>query len=80
MASSPRTPFEVRRLGYRQFQILNYVEATLAVQGQAPSYGMISKELGMTKGDVCRSVKRLERVGRLHREGAGRVRRIRLPQ
>jgi DNA-binding IclR family transcriptional regulator len=68
-----------RELGYRAVQILAYVEETRAAEGQAPSYGMISNKLGMTKGAVCRSVQRLERRALLSRVGSGRVRRIQLP-
>lgn len=67
-----------RDLGYRQFQILQYVDAGITAEGRAPSYGMIAHELGMTKGDVCRSVQRLEKRALLKRVGAGKVRRIRL--
>jgi DNA-binding MarR family transcriptional regulator len=65
-------------LGYKQYQIMRYVEAKLSEDGVAPSYNMISRELDMTRGDVCRAVQRLERRGMLSRVGAGRVRRIQL--
>lgn len=67
-----------RVLGYRSFQVLAYVQATIAVEGRAPSYGMIADELGINKPKVCDIVKRLERRGLLLRVGSGRVRRIRL--
>lgn len=68
-----------RVLGYRGFQVLAYVQETLASDGRAPSYGMIRDELGLTdKGEVGKIVKRLERRGVLSRVGSGRVRRIRL--
>ena len=59
--------------------MLNYVQATIAAEGMAPSYGMIRDELGIaTKGEVCKIVSRLERRGVISRVGSGRVRRIRL--
>lgn len=66
-------------LGYRAFQVLAYVEQTIASEGRAPSYGMIANELGLRgRNDVCRIVKRLEKRGVVSRVGAGRVRRIRI--
>ncbi len=66
-------------LGFRQKQVLDYVEATVEKDGVAPSYRMIRDELGMwSKADVRRTVHSLERVGLLRRAGAGRVRRIHL--
>lgn len=67
-----------RDLGYRQFQILQCVHDGITSEGRAPSYGMIANALGMTKGDVCRSVQRLEKRALLSRVGQGKVRRIRL--
>jgi predicted transcriptional regulator of viral defense system len=67
-------------LGYRGQQVLAYVRETIAIDGCAPSYGMICDTVGLAhKGHVCRIVKSLEKRGLLHRVGAGRVRRIRLP-
>jgi SOS-response transcriptional repressor LexA len=69
-----------RHMGFRQQQVLAYVERTLRSDGQAPSYRMIRDELGMwSKANVSRTVQSLERDGLLKRVGAGRVRRIRLP-
>lgn len=69
-----------RELGYRGFQVLAYVRASIAEQGAAPSYSMICDHLGIsTKGEVARIVGSLEKVGLVNRAGAGRVRRIRLP-
>jgi SOS-response transcriptional repressor LexA len=69
-----------RHLGYRQQQVLAFVEQTMRCDGQAPSYRMIREELGMySSSDVGKVVKRLEREGCLRRAGSGRVRRIRLP-
>jgi DNA-binding MarR family transcriptional regulator len=66
--------------GYRGFQVLEYVNATIAAEGRAPSYGMIRDELGLeSKGHVSNIVKRLEKRGLVSRVGAGRVRRLRLP-
>jgi DNA-binding IclR family transcriptional regulator len=68
-----------RALGYRAVQVLGYVRATIAAEGQAPSYGMIAEELGVSsRAKVHEIVKRLERRGLLRRSGSGRVRRIRL--
>lgn len=68
-----------RQLGYRAYQVKNYVEAVIAEDGIAPSYKMIANELGIaTKGEVCKIVSRLERRGMMSRVGSGRVRRIRL--
>jgi len=66
-------------LGYRQFQVKAYIEHIIAEDGIAPSYSMISNALDIEKGNVCRIVSDLERRGCLSRVGAGRVRRIRLP-
>lgn len=68
-----------RQLGYRAYQVLNYVQKTIECEGMAPSYGMIRDELGIaTKGEVCKIVSRLEQRGVISRVGSGRVRRIRL--
>lgn len=70
-----------RVLGYRAYQVHEYVQTTVAQDGCAPSYRMICKDLGIaTKGEVCKIVKALERRGLLRRVGNGRVRRIRLPE
>lgn len=66
-------------LGYRQFQVLAFVTATIDSEGQAPTYGMIQQALAFCdRAGVVRVVDRLERRGLLSRVGAGRVRRIRL--
>lgn len=65
--------------GRRKRQVLAYIETVIDRDGQAPSYGMIMDELGMTnRGNVHQVVKSLERDGCIRRVGAGRVRRIRL--
>lgn len=64
----------------RQGQILAYVHEVIASEGMAPSYGMICRALGIrTRQEVCRYVGQLESDGLLKRVGAGKVRRIRLP-
>lgn len=69
-----------RHLGYRQQQVLSYVERVVQRDGVAPSYSMIRDELGMySSSDVRKVVEGLEKHGVLRRAGAGRVRRIRLP-
>lgn len=73
-------PRLTRSLGYREVQVLRYVEATIATEGRSPSYRMIDDKLDLHgKGNVANIVKRLERKGLLSRAGCGRVRRIRLP-
>ena len=67
-----------RVLGYRQEQVHRFVMAYFAECGIAPSYTIISSELGIEKSNVCRIVCTLERHGLVSRAGAGRVRRIRL--
>lgn len=62
-----------RALGYRSFQVLNYVRDEIALTGTAPSYDMICKALGISsKPKVCDIIKRLERRGLLSRVGGGR--------
>ena len=69
-----------RQLGFRGYQVLAYVQATIEADGRAPSYGMIRDELGLeSKGHVANIVRRLEKRGVIARVGAGRVRRLRLP-
>lgn len=69
-----------RILGYRQEQVLAYVQRTVDEHGRAPSYSMIAEELGIAnRAKVCEIVGRLERRSLLSRVGKGRVRRIRLP-
>lgn len=66
-------------LGYRATQVVTYVRAILADEGQAPSYGMIRDTCGFEhNGHVHRVVVSLERRGILSRTGRGRVRRISL--
>lgn len=61
--------------------MLDYVHATLAADGIAPSYGMICAALGIrSREQVCRMVQAAERDGDLRRVGAGKVRRIQLPE
>lgn len=68
-----------RALGYRAVQVLGYVRATIAAEGQAPSYGMIAEALGLSSREkVRRIVQSLEKRSLLSRAGSGRVRRIRL--
>jgi SOS-response transcriptional repressor LexA len=68
-----------RHLGYRQKQVVEYVERSVDRDGEAPSYRMIRDELGMhSPSDVSKVVKGLERRGFLRRVGSGRVRRIKL--
>lgn len=57
---------------------MKLVQETIWSEGRAPSYGIISDELGIEKGNVSRIVADLERRGFLSRAGSGRVRRIRL--
>jgi SOS-response transcriptional repressor LexA len=69
-----------RELGFRGTQVLAYVRLVIDEEGQAPSYGMIRRELGFAhEADVLRVVRRLEKRGLLRRVGSGRVRRIQLP-
>lgn len=69
-----------RALGYRGFQVLNYVRDTIGADGRAPSYDMIADATGISsRSKVCEVVARLERRGLVSRVGAGRVRRLRLP-
>lgn len=76
---APRPCISERVLGYRQFQVLAFVTATIDSEGQAPTYGMIQQALAFCdRAGVVRVVDRLERRGLLSRVGAGRVRRIRL--
>ena len=64
-------------VGYRGTQVIAYVRAIMANEGQAPSYGMIRDALGFQhNGHVHRVVVSLERRGLLSRTGQGRVRRI----
>lgn len=85
----PRTAFDVRHetstslterlLGYRQSQVLAYIEAEKEETGLEPSYSMIREALGFTQDcDVRAVVVGLERRGLLKRAGSGRERRIRL--
>jgi predicted transcriptional regulator of viral defense system len=67
-----------RVLGYRCHQVLQFIRARTAIDGCAPSYGMIRDEFGIDKCKVADIVKRLEKRGLLSRVGTGRVRRIRL--
>ena len=81
--ASPTTPCEVmrreRELGYRGYQVLNYVREYIYAFGQSPSYRMICNKLGIsTKGEVAEIVERLEKRGLLHRIGYGRTHRIQL--
>jgi hypothetical protein len=65
-----------RELGYRGTQVLSYIRATFASEGEAPSYAMIRDELGIAhSGHVCRIVKALEARGLLARTGKGKVKR-----
>lgn len=69
----------IRHQGRRKAQVLDYVETVYHRDGQAPSYGMIERDLRMTnRATVHQVIKSLERDGCLYRVGAGRVRRIRL--
>lgn len=69
-----------RDLGYRGFQVLEYIKTTIAIEGRAPSYAMICEALDIySVSDVKKVVDRLERRGLVSRAGSGRVRRIRLP-
>lgn len=63
-----------RVLGYRCFQVLSYVNQTIATDGIAPSYDMIADALGISGGrpKVSEIVKRLERRGLMSRVGTGR--------
>jgi len=63
----------------RQRELLDYVKAVISRDGVAPSYSMIQKDLDVgSAGEVRKLVCRLEKVGKVRRVGAGRVRRIRL--
>jgi SOS-response transcriptional repressor LexA len=65
----------------RQAEVRAYVEETIAREGMAPSYGMIRQQTGIRSfGEVRQIVCALERRGVFRRAGAGRVRRIQLPQ
>ena len=80
---APRSPCEVmrreRELGYRGYQVLNYVREQVHAFGFPPSYSMICDRLGInTKGEVAEIVQRLERRGLVSRVGTGRVHRIRI--
>jgi SOS-response transcriptional repressor LexA len=62
-----------RALGYRCFQVLNYINSTVASDGIAPSYDMICDELGISsKAKVSDIITRLERRGLVSRVGGGR--------
>lgn len=66
-----------RALGYRAFQVLNFVRETIDARGYAPSYREIMLELGITtRGEVSRIVSGLERRRLLSRVADGRVRRL----
>lgn len=57
-------------LGYRCFQVLEYVNVTIASDGIAPSYEMICDTLGISsRGKVSEIVARLEKRGLLSRVG-----------
>lgn len=76
---APHLPRTTRVPGYRMVQILEYIRATIDVDGIAPSYGMIRDEFGFaSKGKVADYIRRLEKYGLIARVGSGRVRRIRL--
>lgn len=69
----------MRRLGYRETQVLALARQSIERQAVPPSYAMICRELGIaTRGEVSRIVANLERRGVLARQGHGRDRRIRL--
>ena len=68
-----------RELGYRGYQVLNYVREQVHAFGCPPSYSMICDSLGInTKGEVSDIIGSLERRGLVNRAGAGRDRRIQL--
>lgn len=71
-----------RVLGFRQYQVIQFVRSYHREHGIAPSYTIIRDELDFSStADVCNVVRRLEkRGGYLSRTGNRRVRRIRLPQ
>jgi len=76
---------EIRETGQRAGRpahtrdaMVQYVRDTLALEGIAPSYGMICAKLNTTREHVSRMVQAAEREGQLRRVGAGKVRRIRL--
>lgn len=74
---SPRyghRPSESRRvLGYRMFQVNEYVQVIIASDGIAPSYDMICDALGISnRSKVADIIKRLEKRGLLSRVGTGR--------
>ena len=79
----PRSPFDVRVdarvMGYRGHQVMEYVRASIAECGYAPSYSMICARLGIgERTEVRRIVERLEKRGLLKRVGDGRAHRIQL--
>jgi SOS-response transcriptional repressor LexA len=62
-------------LGFRQFQVRNFVIAYLELHGRAPSYGIIRDALGFPdKTSVRDVVKSLEKRGVFSRVGDARVR------
>lgn len=70
-----------RELGFRSVQVLDYIRATFASKGRAPSYTEIRDVLGFNdRAEVCRVIGRLENRGLLVRVSRGwGVRRIQLP-
>lgn len=68
-----------RALGYRQFQVLNYVRQEIELTGQAPTYSMICEELGIDgRGNITAIIKGLEKRGLLSRVGKHRPRQRRV--
>lgn len=78
----PQLTASRRVLGFRQFQVLQFVRSYHREHGIAPSYRIIRDELDFSStADVCNVVRRLEKRGcYLSRTGNRRVRRIRLSQ
>lgn len=75
-------PYRVRALpalGYRAFQVLNYLNAYFGEHGKVPPYDKICEHAGVGScGEVSRIMASLERRGLLSRSGNGSAMRITL--
>lgn len=75
-------PYRVRAmpaLGYRAFQVLNYLTAYCGEHGRAPQYEKVCEHTGIGScGEVSRIIGSLERRGLLSRTGKGSAMRITL--
>lgn len=73
VSSVPLNPVEVRKsvraamskreLGYRQFQVKEFIERRAEIDGQTPSFDMICAEFGMDRGNLSRLIAALARRG-----------------